>query len=191
MKIWLKWAIFRRKSKAKIGKPILALLFRRKLAHFSQIFTPRIKIWLKWFFVKIGQNTKPIALLFLRKLAHFSHFSLYNENLGKWFRSQNWPKYQAYCLTFSRKSKAYRLRYFGQFLTNQIIFWDFHCRFLVKIWKIPSLWALLFREKVRPIGLATFPNSDNEIIFWENDLGVKIGQNTKPIALLFREKVRQ
>ena len=40
-----------------------SLTFSRKLAHFSHISLYNENLG-KWFFVKIGQNTKPIALLF-------------------------------------------------------------------------------------------------------------------------------
>ena len=92
-----------------------------------------------------GQNWakyQGYSLTFWSKLAHFSHFSLYNQNLGKWF-----------LVKIRQNTKAIALL-FGQ---NWPILATFHST--IKIWendfwsqlgKIPSLWRY-FLGKIFPL----------------------------------------
>ena len=86
----------------KIGQntKAIALLFGQNWPILAT-FHSTIKIWENDFWAKY----QGYSLTFWSKLAHFSHFSLYNQNLGKWFLvkigqntkaiallfGQNWP----------------------------------------------------------------------------------------------------
>ena len=182
-----------------------SLTFWPKLAHFKHFSLQNQNLW-NWFLVKIGQNTKPIALLFGQNWPILStfHFAkskslklIFGQNwqnskpiaLLFWpklaqnqFQStfhfaiqsalklgQNWPKYQAYSLTFwpilaqnfSSKSKILKL-IFGQ------------------NWAKYQAYSLTFWPKLAHFKHFSLQNQN----LW-NWFLVKIGQNTKPIALLF------
>ena len=89
----------------KIGQntKAIALLFGQNWPILAT-FHSTIKIW-KMIFGQNWAKYQGYSLTFWSKLAHFSHFSLYNQNLGKWFLvkirqntkaiallfGQNWP----------------------------------------------------------------------------------------------------
>ena len=88
----------------------------------------------------------------------------------------NWPKYQAYSLTFWAK-----LAHFDHFSHPHQNQWNW---FLVKIDQNTKPIALLFAEKLAHFDHFSLPHQNQ----W-NWFLVKIDQNTKPIALLFAEKL--
>ena len=159
-----------------------------------------------------GQNWakyQGYSLTFWRKLAHFSHFSLYNPNQEKMIFGQNWAKYQGYSLTFWRKLAHFS--HFSLYKPNQEKW------FLVKIGQNTKAIALLFGENWPILATFHSTNQIRKMIFvqnWAKYQGysltfwrklahfshfslykpnqekwflVKIGQNTKAIALLFGE----
>ena len=149
------------------------------------------------------------SLTFWRKLADFSHFSVYNQNLWNWFFGENWAKYQGYSLTFWRKLAD--ISHFSVYNQN---LWNW---FLVKIGQNTKAIALLFGENwlilatfqstIKSVKLIFGENwakyQGYSLTFWRkladfshfsvynqnlwNWFLVKIGQNTKAIALLFGE----
>ena len=141
------------------------------------------------------------------KCAHFCHFSLYNQNLGKWF-----------LVKIRQNTKPIALL----FVQNSPIFATFHSTikiwekwFLVKIRQNTKPIALLFVQIRQFLPLFTLQSKSGKMIFGQNSLKfqaysltfcpkfahfchfsvsnqhlgkwflVKIGQNTKAIALLF------
>ena len=121
-----------------------------------------------------GQNWakyQGYSLTFWSKLAHFSHFSLYNQDHVVWF-----------LVKIGQNTKAIALL-FGQ---NWPILATFHST--IKIWE-NDFWSKLakyqgyshtFWSKLAHFSHFSLYNQDHVVWFL-----VKIGQNTKAIALLF------
>ena len=128
------------------------------------------KVLWNWFLAKIGQNTKPIALLFWPILTNFQRFWLLQ---SKCFEIG--PK-------LGQNTKPIALL-FGQ---NWPILSTFHCK--IKIFEI-DFWSKLAKYQAYSLTfwpkLAHFKHFSLQNQNLWNWFLVKIGQNTKPIALLF------
>ena len=146
-----------------------SLTFWAKLAHFSHFSLYRSKS-VRLIFGQNWAKYQAYSLTFRAKLAHFSHFSLYNQNQSDWFlvkigqntkpiallSGQNWP----ILATFHSRSKSVRL-IFGQNLAKY------------------QAYSLTFWAKLAHFSHFSLYNQNQSDWFL-----VKIGQNTKPIALL-------
>ena len=188
----------------KISSRLSYPIFWRKLAHFSH-FSLYNQNLSNWFLVKIGQNTKAIALLLAKVGPFYPLFTLQSKSVKLIF-GENWAKYQGYSLTFWRKLGDFsHFSLYNQNLSN----W-----FLVKIGQNTKAIALLLAKIGPFYPLFTLQSKSVKLIFGENwakyqgysltfwrKLGdfshfslynqnlsnwflVKIGQNTKAIALL-------
>ena len=188
---------------------VYSLTFWSKSAHFHH-FSISTQNQSHWILMKIGQNTKCIALLFGQNLPIFTTFQC------DWFWvtlnfDENWSKYQVYSLTFWSKSAHFHhfsistqnqshwiLVKIGQntkciallFGQNLPIFTTFqsplilsHIEFWWKLVKIPSV-SLTFWSKS-----AHFHHFSISTHFESHWILMKIGQNTKCIALLFGQNL--
>ena len=147
-----------------------SLTFWPKLAHFSH-FSLSNPNQSDWFLVKIGQNTKAIALLFAQNWPILATFHSPIQ-IRKRIYGQNWAKYQGYSLTFWPKLSHFSHFSLSRSKSGKMIFGQ--------NWGKYQGYSLTFWPKLAHFSHFSLSNPNQSDWFL-----VKIGQNTKAIALLF------
>ena len=148
-----------------------SLTFWRKLADLAT-FQSTIKS-VKLIFGENWAKYQGYSLTFWRKLADFSHFSVYNQNLWNWFLVKIGQNTKAIALLFG-ENWLILATFQSTIKICEIDFW----------WKLAKYqgYSLTFWRKLADFSHFSVYNQN----LW-NWFLVKIGQNTKAIALLFGE----